>query len=127
MSKLLAGVIAFIDTNRNMNIIVNEESQNWKRFLWIEILNCPLVTQLQNIDFAVSEFVVQGTAYEGGYFSAAMPYSWLIYRYIEQLLKISFEEPQSQGKIAYPALVLSEQSYCIDWIIFCYIQSLTKI
>ena len=127
MTILLAGVIAFIDTNRNMNIIVNEESQNWQRFLWIEILNCPPVTQLQNIDFAVSEFVVQGTAYEGGYFSAAMPYSWLIYRHIEQLLKISFEEPQSQGKITYPALVLFEQSNCIDRIIFCYIRSLTKI
>jgi hypothetical protein len=47
MTKLLAGVIAFIDTNRNMNIIVNEESQNWQIFLWIEILNCPPVTKIK--------------------------------------------------------------------------------
>jgi hypothetical protein len=31
------------------------------------------------------------------------------------------------GIIIYPALVLFEQSNCIDWISFCYILSLTKI
>jgi len=30
-------------------------------------------------------------------------------------------------KVLYPALILFEQSNCIDWINFCYMPSLTKI
>jgi hypothetical protein len=42
---LLAGIIAFIDTNRNLDILTNKEE--WKIDLWLQIFNDPELTQLK--------------------------------------------------------------------------------
>ncbi|XP_071137105.1 E3 ubiquitin-protein ligase rnf213-alpha-like [Mytilus edulis] len=99
LARLLAGIIAFIDKNCNMNIVMSEQAHHWQKFAWLEILNCPQVTQLHythspNLPHQMmAEHVVQGTAYEGGGFLAGMPFSWLIYRQIEEIMKTTFEEP----------------------------------
>ncbi|CAC5422253.1 RNF213 [Mytilus coruscus] len=106
MTSLLAGVIAFIDKNRNMNIIACDQVENWQRFLWLEILNSPQVTGLHYIDFVAqsyrttTEYMVQGTAYEGGDFQAKVPFSWIIYSHIDDILKSTSEEPQPHGQVA---------------------------
>lgn len=79
-----------------MNIVISEQAHHWQRFVWLNILNCPQVTQL-HYTHSMGEHVVQGTAYEGGGFLAGMPFSWLIYNQIDEIMKTTFEEPGSHG------------------------------
>lgn len=71
---------------------------------WLEILNSPQVTGLHYIDFfaqsyrTATEYMVQSTAYEGGAFQAKLPFSWIIYSHIDEILKYTSEEPQPQGQ-----------------------------
>ncbi|CAG2231272.1 RNF213 [Mytilus edulis] len=46
LAGLLASIIAFIDKNCNMNIVMREQAHHWQRSVWLNILNCPQVTQL---------------------------------------------------------------------------------
>lgn len=80
-----------------MNIVISEHAHHWQRSVWLKILNCPHVTQLHYTHQMMGEHVVQGTAFEGGGFLAGMPFSWLIYRQIDEIIKTTFEEPGSQG------------------------------
>ncbi|CAC5380698.1 RNF213 [Mytilus coruscus] len=116
LASLLAGIIAFIDKNCNMNIVMSEQAHHWQRFVWLNILNCPHVTQLHYThSFSLphqmmAEHVVQGTAYEGGGFLAGMPFSWLIYSQIDEIIKTTFEEPGSQENHSLLELVMKTAS-----------------
>ncbi|CAG2226879.1 RNF213 [Mytilus edulis] len=107
VTSLLAGVIAFIDKNRNLNIIACDQVEHWMIIFWLEILNSPRVTGLHyNIDFFAqsyqtsTEYMVQSTAYEGGAFQAKLPFSWIIFSLIDKILKYTSEEQQPQGQVA---------------------------
>lgn len=87
-----------------MNLLVIDQTDNWQKSLWLEILNSPQVTGLQYIDLvgqsvnSTMEYMVQGTAYEGGGFLTEMPFSWLINRHINEYLKNTSEEPLPDGQ-----------------------------
>lgn len=94
----LAGIIAFVDKNRNMDILAKAEC--WKRKIWLEILNSPSVTCLKYEDLigqkqnkVPSEFIVEGTSHDGELFNAKMPFSWIIQTLIDNLYKLNFDRP----------------------------------
>ncbi|CAG2194992.1 RNF213 [Mytilus edulis] len=86
----LAGILAFADKNRNLDILINEH--DWKRKIWLQILNSPTATGLQYGDLLnqksnkmLSEFVAEVTSYDGKFFTGRLPFSWIIQRFIETL------------------------------------------
>jgi hypothetical protein len=46
---ILAGIIAFIDTNRNLDILASGDNQDWKIGIWLQSFNNPDLTQLKSI------------------------------------------------------------------------------
>ncbi|XP_063404431.1 E3 ubiquitin-protein ligase rnf213-alpha-like [Mytilus trossulus] len=89
---LLAGIIAFIDTNRNLDILTFNEQ--WKTDLWLQIFNDPELTQLRYTGIVspsrqqeLQEVIVKTTSLEGKVFSAVMPFSWLIFQQIDEVLR----------------------------------------
>ncbi|CAG2250091.1 RNF213 [Mytilus edulis] len=92
---ILAGIISFIDTNRNLDILIRneEQEQNWQTEVWLKIINDPELTQLNYMTIVspkqkqeLSEYVVKTTSSTGRVFSAIMPFSWLIYNQIDEVL-----------------------------------------
>ncbi|VDI72431.1 Hypothetical predicted protein [Mytilus galloprovincialis] len=89
---LLAGIIAFIDTNRNLDILTFNEQ--WKIGLWLQIFNDPELTQLRYTGIVspsrhqeLQEVIVKTTSLEGKVFSAGLPFSWLIFQQIDEVLR----------------------------------------
>ncbi|CAG2212879.1 RNF213 [Mytilus edulis] len=89
---LLAGIIAFIDTNRNLDILTLNEQ--WKTGLWLQIFNDPELTQLRYTGIVspsrqqeLQEVIVKTTSLEGKVFSAGLPFSWLIFQQIDEVLR----------------------------------------
>ncbi|XP_052062754.1 E3 ubiquitin-protein ligase rnf213-alpha-like isoform X2 [Mytilus californianus] len=95
---VLAGIIAFMDTNRNLDILENSSDQDWQVAIWLQILNDPELTQLK-YSLMVSptrlqelqEITVKTTSVDGRVFSAKMPFSWIIFGQIEDVLRNSME------------------------------------
>lgn len=88
---ILAGILAFVDKNRNMDLL-RKGSAEWKTRLWLDVLNSPNVTELKYADLLIQkqntmlpEFRVEGTSYKGLTFGAKMPFSWLIFKLIDKL------------------------------------------
>ena len=79
--------------------MLDEKSGDWQKFLWVEFLNIPQLTQMQYSDCTnhtghlLSEYLVQGTSFEGGFFNAVMPFSWILYKHIDEVVKATAEEP----------------------------------
>lgn len=97
ITPVLAGILANIDKNDNLNII--SQNSNWKNYLWIEIFNSPEITELRYEDLlsqrhgeALSEFMIEVTSDNGESFQAEMPFSWCIFRQVENLWKSSTEK-----------------------------------
>ncbi|KAK3585578.1 hypothetical protein CHS0354_036765 [Potamilus streckersoni] len=103
---ILAGIIAHIDTNHNLDIIHNHiTSGDWKARLWLQILNTPGAIQLQYSDLQsptrqqeLNEVVVKTTGCEGQMFAAVMPFSWLIYEQIDNIWRTD-QESQKEDEI----------------------------
>nr|XP_034331576.1 E3 ubiquitin-protein ligase rnf213-alpha [Crassostrea gigas] len=101
LSPILAGIIAQLDTNSNLDLLIQKEPSSWEHKLWLEIINNPSATQIE-YSMVVSpkdreelpEVIVKGTGFDGIKFKAMMPFSWLIYRLIDQILRTS----QNMGK-----------------------------
>ncbi|VDI37174.1 Hypothetical predicted protein, partial [Mytilus galloprovincialis] len=91
---VLAGIIAFIDTNKNLDILANTNRNDWQFHLWSQILNSPELTNLK-YSLMVSptrhkelhEVSVKTTSLDGKLFSASMPFSWIIFGQIEEVLR----------------------------------------
>lgn len=105
---ILAGIISFIDTNRNLDILIRneEQKQNWQTELWLKIINDPELTQLNYMTIVspkqkqeLSEYVVKTTSSTGQVFSAIMPFSWLIYNQIDEVLVNTKKTLQESGKL----------------------------
>ncbi|XP_060557067.1 E3 ubiquitin-protein ligase rnf213-alpha-like [Ruditapes philippinarum] len=92
LSPILAGLIAVLDTNKNINIL--GERDTWQFNLWIRMLNRHEIFDLtyqdvvrESKDTEQADFIVYGTGFEGYIFQSKMPFSWLIYRKISEILK----------------------------------------
>ncbi|XP_061169274.1 E3 ubiquitin-protein ligase rnf213-alpha-like [Saccostrea echinata] len=96
LSPILAGIIAQVDTNSNLDLLIKTDSDTWENKLWLEIINDPSATQIE-YSMIVSpkrqqelpEVMVRGTGCDGQKFTAQMPFSWLIYKLIDQILRTS--------------------------------------
>ncbi|KAK3585576.1 hypothetical protein CHS0354_036763 [Potamilus streckersoni] len=104
ISPILAGIIAHIDTNHNLDIIHNHiTSGDWKARLWLQILNTPGAIQLQYSDLQsptrqqeLNEVIVKTTGCEGQIFTAVMPFSWLIYEQIDVIWRTAHENQEEE-------------------------------
>ena len=100
---IVAGIIAFIDTNRNLDILSSSNNEDWKIDIWLQIFNNPDLTQLK-YSLMVSpsqqelqEVAVKTTSVDGNVFSALMPFSWLIFGQIDDVLRKTMESKEKQG------------------------------
>ncbi|XP_056014152.1 E3 ubiquitin-protein ligase rnf213-alpha-like isoform X2 [Ostrea edulis] len=96
LSPILAGIIAEVDTNSNLDLLIQTDPNSWKHKVWLEIINDPSATGIE-YSMIVSpkkqqelpEVVVKGTGCEGVKFRARMPFSWLIYKLIDRVIRTS--------------------------------------
>ncbi|XP_061169263.1 E3 ubiquitin-protein ligase RNF213-like isoform X1 [Saccostrea echinata] len=104
LSPILAGIIAQVDTNSNLDLLIKTDSDTWEHRLWLEIINDPSATQIE-YSMIVSpkrqqelpEVMVRGTGCDGQKFTAQMPFSWLIYKLIDRTMRTSqdIEKPET--------------------------------
>ncbi|XP_053396017.1 E3 ubiquitin-protein ligase rnf213-alpha-like [Mercenaria mercenaria] len=94
VSPILAGIIAYCDTNGNLSIL-QETQYPWKQQLWLEILNTPGIINLQYKEFQspiklndLNEVTVFSSGCEGRAFYARMPFSWLFIDKICEVLNL---------------------------------------
>ncbi|XP_052062680.1 E3 ubiquitin-protein ligase rnf213-alpha-like isoform X2 [Mytilus californianus] len=99
---VLAGFIAFMDTNRNLDILENSSDQDWQVAIWLQILNDPELTQLKYSLMVpptrrqeLQEITVKTTSADGRVFSTKMPFSWIIFGQIEDVLRNSMETKET--------------------------------
>ncbi|CAG2214620.1 RNF213 [Mytilus edulis] len=105
---IIAKVIAFIDTNRNLDILVRHEPHAWQIQLFQEILNLPNLFQLNFTDTFSStmtkymQVAIRTTSQLGNTFYSYIPFSWIIYEQTELLLRKHLDEKdikESQNEI----------------------------
>ncbi|XP_052808603.1 E3 ubiquitin-protein ligase rnf213-alpha-like isoform X2 [Mya arenaria] len=91
VSPILAGIIAYLDTNRNLDLIHSDVG--WKQMLWTSVLNTEGAIQLQFSDLQspkrcsdLGEMLVMTTGREGHMFSACVPFSWTMIQMIADIL-----------------------------------------
>ncbi|KAK3098458.1 hypothetical protein FSP39_019662 [Pinctada imbricata] len=94
MTPVLAGLIAFIDTNMNLDILIHDKS--WKQSLWLQMF---LNTKATGIEYSrmlspgnqeeLREIFVKGTSSEGQMFVSLMPFSWLIHSVVDRVDKVA--------------------------------------
>ena len=101
---ILAGIIAFIDTNRNLDILASGDNQDWKIGIWLQSFNNPDLTQLKyslivspSRQQELQEVAVKTTSVDGNVFSALMPFSWLIFGQIDEVLRKTIESKDIAG------------------------------
>ncbi|KAL3881536.1 hypothetical protein ACJMK2_027968, partial [Sinanodonta woodiana] len=93
ISPILAGIIAHIDTNQNLDILSGHISQgDWVARLWLHIFNTPAAIQLKYSDLQypgrqqeLSEVIVKTTGCQGLAFQAEFPFSWLMFEQINAI------------------------------------------
>ena len=103
---ILAGIIAFIDTNRNLDILSSSSyNEEWKFDIWLQIFNYLDLTQMKyslmvspSRQQELQEVAVKTTSVDGNVFSALMPFSWLIFEQIDEVLRKTIETKDDQSK-----------------------------
>ncbi|KAL3881524.1 hypothetical protein ACJMK2_027956, partial [Sinanodonta woodiana] len=105
IAPILAGIIAHIDTNHNMDILRDHiSSGNWMARFWLQIINTHGAIQLQYHDLflaeqkELNEVIVKTTGCEGQIFAAKMPFSWLIFEQIDSIWRLTQVGPEEMGK-----------------------------
>lgn len=103
----MTGLFAFIDTNKNLDILLDTKNQNWSVSLWMEIWNNPDITQIsyQNMisptrHLEVKEVTLKPTSVEGKMFTAKMPFSWLVFDRIQKILVNVVDSEENKGNIS---------------------------
>ncbi|XP_071172243.1 E3 ubiquitin-protein ligase RNF213-like [Mytilus edulis] len=98
---VLAGIIAFIDTNNNLDMLSHDDT--WKTDLWLRIMNNPFLTQLKysaivppSLKQDMGDIPVKSTALDGKMFTACMPFSWLIFRQVDDILRKTMDISQAE-------------------------------
>lgn len=121
LCPILAGIIAQVDTNCNLDILIKKDQRSWEYKLWLEIINNPSATQIE-YSIVVSpknkeelpEVMVKGTGCDGQQFNASMPFSWLIYKHIDQILRTS-QYVETYGKIYFKLSLYRSMLYRLDF------------
>ena len=103
---ILAGVIAYLDTNHNLDLL-NEEG--WVLELWLKILNDPVLCQLQYSDLLsvsdrwteLREFACHSTFLTEDPVGAVFPFSWIITQMIETILVKPPAQEDNEGILSF--------------------------
>ncbi|VDI21571.1 Hypothetical predicted protein, partial [Mytilus galloprovincialis] len=113
--SILTGIFAFIDTNRNLDILVKNTSQNWSVSLWLDIWNNLDITQIRYEDMVsptkhleVMEVTTKTTSVEGKLFSAKMPFSWLAFEQIRNIMRNVIDSEENKDDHTRVTLKVSE-------------------
>ncbi|XP_074199996.1 E3 ubiquitin-protein ligase RNF213 isoform X3 [Camelus bactrianus] len=91
VSPLLASVISFVDRDGNLELLASPDSPSWARGLWmfvfsdVNLLNIPLVTTKTRAQGEMSYIMVQNYMDLSENSSNAVPFSWRIKDYLEEL------------------------------------------
>ena len=88
---ILAGVVAFLDTNHNLDLL---QADGWVLELWLKVINDPALCLLRYSDLLsmsgrpnqLQEFACRTTFLVDNSVSLALPFSWVIYEQIEAFL-----------------------------------------
>lgn len=87
VTPVLAKIVAFLDTNKNMSILESVDSEiSWVKTLWLGIVSTIDESHLGKIRDAN----VKNTGL-GHRFASTFPFSWLIYETVERLLNLTTE------------------------------------
>ncbi|XP_070197743.1 E3 ubiquitin-protein ligase rnf213-alpha-like isoform X2 [Littorina saxatilis] len=90
---VLAGVVAYLDTNHNLDLM---QEEGWVRNLWLSILSDPAVCCLRYSDLTtmsehhtqLKEFACRCTFLPGNV-APALPFSWVLFEQLEAFLASS--------------------------------------
>ncbi|KAL5009497.1 hypothetical protein ScPMuIL_011802, partial [Solemya velum] len=108
VSSVLAAVIAFVDTNQNLDLLSHTAPDSWQTAFWLQILNAPDASQIEISELVLSRngdeltelCIMKSMGYEGQDFTVTLPFSWLIFRKINTILKtVASTNIQQQDEI----------------------------
>ncbi|XP_070250935.1 E3 ubiquitin-protein ligase RNF213 isoform X3 [Myotis yumanensis] len=91
VTPLLASMVAVIDRDSNLELLAKPDAPAWVRELWmfifsdINLLNIPLVTNDARSNSDMAHILVQSHAHGPGEGCCAIPFSWRIRDYVEEL------------------------------------------
>ncbi|XP_062570766.1 E3 ubiquitin-protein ligase RNF213-like isoform X2 [Saccostrea cucullata] len=87
VTPLLANIVAFVDTNKNISILENNSDEmNWIANMWLGIFNNMDVDAFGKLK--VPKVISTGA---GHLFTSSFPFSWLIYDIVERLILVTSE------------------------------------
>jgi hypothetical protein len=94
LTVLLAGLIAFLDTNQNLNILINSE-QDWIREFWLNLFDDETFMDLKYDRFFLQSSGMEKIEYicvdnrlsmKNDEIKLKLPFSWLIKEFIDNLI-----------------------------------------
>ncbi|XP_013380375.1 E3 ubiquitin-protein ligase rnf213-alpha-like [Lingula anatina] len=94
VTPMLAGIVALMDTNSNLNILhAHQDLTHWMHQFWLELLDNENATELKyqrdlrspKLNAELTEMVVR-TIGCGQMFCNQLPFSWVIYQQVEKML-----------------------------------------
>ncbi len=103
MTPILAGVLAYIDRNNNLDLLVIHPPKSWVSQFWLTMLNDPSATELKYAYLQsdkkhaeLTKMPVKMTAYGNQLMSGKMPFSWELKAHIDELL---YKTKNTKGKM----------------------------
>ncbi len=91
MTPFLAGVLAFVDTNYNLDLMTLNPP-DWRTLLWLEMLRDPKVTPLSYSDLQsalereeLTKIPVKMLGCGGQKMNNNLPFSWVIKTHVDEL------------------------------------------
>ena len=111
MTPMLAGLVAYSDTNNNLDLIV-AQTECWRQSLWLHMLSDPELTPLSYDDLVSSmrqlellAIPVHMKAAEGGRMTCKLPFSWILKEQVDELVD---EARKEKGLNELPSVVNSK-------------------
>ena len=105
---ILSEVVAFMDINRNMDILYNQGAESWHVKLWLQIINNTEVTKLANFGTVMysrhtdfNEIIVNNVSRAGNTYGCLIPFSWLLFETIEDLMMKNVERRELTGNFLF--------------------------
>lgn len=93
VTPILAGLIAYMDTNNNLSIMTSDGIPAWKKNMWLSMIRDPAITPLSYKDLLsakknteLTKMTVLMYGAEGQKMDASLPFSWLIRQQINMLI-----------------------------------------
>ena len=89
MTTLIAGIIGYADTNNNLEIMLDPSEPEWKKRMWLRMLDDTKVTRLtikENLGQSEpQEILVKSFGANESNMKGCLPFSWVIKQYVDDL------------------------------------------